>query len=206
MENKRKAFDVLIEDKLYTVYDIKDKEHEGFNDVPKTWWIEYDNVLMPYHVGCKRICWDISFNQKNTTKMKWNNITFRNNITCTITANGKLFYEFGTFDMNFAMSKAQYLITVMCEHGYNFFEPEKENGRKIFYYGMPATIKVSDRRPWEVDVIPDCSTMTEDEWWSSYVTRQVWLDDNKSDYIAELRRSGQIRTEALSEHIWWFRK
>ena len=41
--NPRKIFDILINDKPYTVYDIEGYEHEygKWNGCPTTWWLDY---------------------------------------------------------------------------------------------------------------------------------------------------------------------
>lgn len=227
----RKIFEVMIYDKYYDVYDIPEKKHVGLNDEPKTWWVYLadrlpSNLLPPidsdswepYHVGIKRWVWDIHFKQRNTTKEKWNSTQFNNHIKCEIKCNGYSFYEFGTFDMSFAMAKAQYLMTVMSEHPFNFFEPHKENGRKIWWYNLPATVVVSTYNPWEIRIKPDYTTgLTKSEWWQHYNERRnkrlsssnIFVDndfpdddDEDNDKDNDLINWG----DALSDgKIWWFR-
>lgn len=220
----RKAFPVMIYDKIYWVYDIPGKEHEGFNDTIKTWWLFYsDNVLdyippadseyfRPYSVGIKRLCWDISFKQRNSTKEKWGDTQFNNRISCEISCNGRVVYVFGTFDMPFAFAKAQYLMTMLCEHPYNFLEPEKEKGRKIWWYALPATIRVSSH-PGEIGIVPDYSTMSKEEWWRLYKERKDPPSDKEEEEMeAEETFDEEGRDyinwgDALSDgHIKWFRK
>jgi hypothetical protein len=223
----RKEFDVVIYDKVYEVFDIKDKEHEGLNGEPKTWWIYMADKLpegllppidsenwKPYHVSIKRIVWDIVFHQTNTTKEKWNDTQFNNNIRCEIHANRKPVYSFGTFDMAFAFAKAQYLMTVICEHSYNFLNPEVEKGRKIFFYGLPALVYPSSH-PGEISIHPDYAVLKKDEWWKLYKQRHTKInkpadewDEMEAEDMAESMRDDRINWgDALSDgNIDWHRK
>lgn len=140
----RKIFTVIIRGKEYDVYDIEGKEHGGYNDTPKTWWLYFSNRIPdippvdsdswePYCVGTLRRLWEIKIKQHNTTKEKWGSTQFNNHTSVEMWCNNKLVYAFGTGGkyIDFAMAKVQYLQVMLSEHSYNFFEPEKENGRKI---------------------------------------------------------------------------
>jgi len=228
----KKIFDVLIENTSYSVYDIYDKEHEGWNNVPKTWWLYYSDQLpggvipphdsedfVPMHVSIERLCWDIKFSQKTTSKFKWNETRFRSNTSCEMWCNGKIIYSFtttgGSRGMSFAMSKAQYLQTILLEHPYDFLDPEKEEGRKICYHGLPATIKNSSY-PGEISIVPDYSTgFSQDEWWEELSKRKKkntdpdpeWDEIEKESFL-ESKDYGEINWgDALSDgNIYWFRK
>ena len=230
----RKIFEVMIRDSYYDVYDIDGKEHGGYNDTPKTWWIYYSERLpdgavppadseffKPWNVGILRRCWDIRIKQTNSTKHKWGDIDFRNNTSVEMWCNGKLIYSFGTFGMSFAFAKVQYLQTVLSEHCFNFFEPDKEEGRKIYWYGLPATIKLKHYK-WEIGIVPDYTDgLTKEEWWKNYAERKKKLGNRKKsgftidDQFEEMEKDEleeDIRDEyinwgdALSdEHIDWFR-
>ena len=80
----RKIFTVLIHNKEYDVYSIDGKEHEGYNDIPKTWWLYYSDRpedghitdpnsrhWVPYSSSLQRRLWDIRIKQSNTSKEKW---------------------------------------------------------------------------------------------------------------------------------------
>lgn len=222
----RKIFEVIIHNKIYDVYDIDGKEHGGWNGEPKTWWIYHASRVPeetvpppdsdswePWSRSLNRRLWDISFKEYNTSKEKWGATQFSHSLQCEMRCNNKLVYSFGTFDLPFAMAKAQYLITKMSEHSYNFFEPEKENGRKIWWYGLPATVKPHSDG-WEIGIVPDYSTgINKETWWSEFKKRrsnlnekvdpnniEIWdEEDDNSDYINW--------GDALSDgHIDWFRK
>jgi hypothetical protein len=232
----RKAFTVVIYDKEYDVYDIEGKEHEGWNGVPKTRWLYFSERLpdgllppidsphfVPFDIGINRMVWDVKFKQKNTTKEKWNSTHFSNHTSVEMWCNNKLVYAFTTTGtdsgLSFAMAKVQYLKTMMCEHSYNFFEPEKENGRKICWYGLPATVRVKSNT-WEIDIMPDYTAgLTETEWWNELAKREkniskLEYETDKQDIemeqeeAEECRRNGFINWgDALSDgHIYWFRK
>lgn len=228
VKQPRKIFEVFIRDKAYNVYDIEGKEHGGWNGEPKTWWVYYaDNMpegttppvdsdsWEPWHVGLKRRLWDIRFVEKNTAKEKWNSINFSHTLSCKMICNGKPVYSFGTNDIAFAFSKAQYLMTVLSEHSYNFFEPEKEKGRKIYFFGLPATVSPSTHYPGEIKIIPDYTAgIDRKEWWAKYKERNAYKMDDKewadmeSEEMGNEERSDSINWgDALSDgHIWWHRK
>lgn len=222
----RKIFEVLIHNKTYHVYDINGKEHEGWNGEPKTWWLYFADPMPegaipphdseswePWHKSINRHLWDIRFKQYNSTKEKWDATQFRSGLNCEMYCNNKLVYSFGTFDMNFAFAKAQYLMVIMSEHPYDFFNSEKNNGRKIWWYGLPATVKVKSEG-WAIGVIPDYTTgIDKKQWWSEFKKRRSNLnevvDDNDIQvFDGEDDDSDHINWgDALSDqHIDWFRK
>lgn len=228
----RKIFSVVIYDKEYDVYDIEGKEFDSGNGEPKTWWLYYDdrlpNGLIPprdsdkwehWHIGIQRHCWEIKFKQKNTTKEKWGSLQFRNHTHIEMWCNGKLFYSFGTSGtdrgMAFAMAKVQYLQTVLSEHPFNFYDPQSENGRKIYWYGLPATIKVwRKEEPWEIAIVPDYSEMNKDDWWTEYNRRRTKINQSLEDWEEDRDEENNDKEsdfinwgDAFSDqHIDWFRK
>lgn len=232
----RKIFTVLIHKKEYDVYSIDGKEHEGFNDVPKTWWLYYTDRLpeglippvdsdswKPYSNSILRRLWDIRITQKNNSKEKWGDTNFGNHTNVEMWCNNKLVYSFGTGGkyLDFAMAKIQYLQVILSEHPYNFFEPESENGRKIFWYGLPATIRVK-HNTWEISVVPDYTAgLTQEEWWKELKRRESkvcenskldgfdkQLDEMQEEDFKESMSDGYINWgDALSDqHINWFRR
>jgi hypothetical protein len=80
-------------------------------------------------------------------------------------ANGKLVYSFYSREIGYGLSKAQSLEVTLLEHPFDFINPEKEVNRKIWYYGLPATIRIG-AEPGEIGIVPDYSYMTEIEWWN----------------------------------------
>lgn len=231
-----KIFQVLVNDNPYHVYDIDGKEHEGYNDTSKTWWIYYSEPMpdglmppldsefwKPFHVSINRRLWNITFEQRNYTKVKWDELNFRNNTSVKMFCNGRLVYEFGTtgtdHGLAFAFGKVQYLMVVLSEHPFNFFEPETENGRKIYWYGLPAFV-VSRKDDHEIRIRPDYEDgLNKEEWWYELERRESTISANKSDehkededidkeYRDDARRSEMINWgDALSDgHINWFRK
>lgn len=227
----RKIFAVVIHDHEYDVYDIEGKEHGGWNGEPKTWWVYYakrlpDGTLpdptsenfVPMQSSIERHCWDIKFTQKNTSKEKWGDTSFRNSTWCEMWCNGKLVYAFGTMGgtrgMSFAMAKVQYMQVVLGEHPYNFFQPEQENGRKICWYGLPATVRVKDRT-WEIIIVPDYDGMTREEWWNELERRESKFskEDDDDREMREEEWNENLRVESINwgdafedAHIDWFRK
>lgn len=230
----RKVFKVIIHEKEYDVYNIDGKEHEGYNDTPKDWWLYYSERLpeglvppvdseywKPYCSSILRRLWEIRIKQRNSSKEKWGETNFRNSISVEMWCNNKLVYAFGTNGkyLDYAMAKIQYLQVQLSEHPYNFFEPETENGRKICWHGLPATIKVK-QDTWEIAVIPDYTAgLTREEWWKELKRRESRYTEIKDDMdkqekemededFSESMTDDYINWgDALSDqHIYWFRK
>ena len=235
MENKipRKLFTVIIHNREYDVYDIDGKEHEGHNDTPKTWWLYHserlpEGLIPPvdsdswtaYSVGVLRSLWEIKIKQTNSTKQKWGETQFNNHTSVEMWCNNKLIYQFGTGGkyLDFAFAKIQYLQVILSEHPYNFFEPEKEEGRKICWYGLPATI-LTGYGAGEIRIKPDYTAGIErDEWWKELKKRQHKYT-NKDDFdkqFDEIEEDNEMEDkeddiinwgDALSDgNIYWFRK
>lgn len=226
MNKFRKAFEVVIDDKEYDVFDIEGKEHEGFNDTPKTWWLYYANRLpegllppvdstdlVPYCVGTVRRLWDIRITQKNTSKYKWDSWNFRHSVSVEMYCNKKLVYAFGTggSSLDFAMAKVRYMETMLQEHAFNFFEPEQENGRKIYWFGLPAFVKIKSRS-WEIGIVPDYTCdLSKEDWWKEYKNRkslipvkkeEVEIFDDNEDFRSDYINWGDAFSD---QHINWFR-
>jgi len=236
-----KIFDLMIDDRLYAVYDIDGYEHPNghWNGTPKTWWLDYSDYhpvdeddeeegenfeprireLIPYvDKGVHRICWEIRYKQRNTVKYKWDDFDVRNGGSCEIYANGKLIYSFFSRSVDFGLAKAQYMMVNLMEHPYNFLNPEEEKGRKIWYYGLPATIEPG-YDPGNIRVVPDYTDISKENWWKEYYIRknpilvqtdgQSMSDKEMDDeHFAETRDYGTINHgDALWDGmINWFRK
>ena len=196
----RKAFDVYLDDRLCTVYDIDGYHHVlgEMNDSPTTWWLDhteepvrgefnFERELTPYiNKGNNRICWEIRYKQNNYLKHKWDEYDLRANGKCEIYANGKLIYSFASRDLGYAMSKAQALTIELLEHPYNFINPENEIDRKIWYYGLPAKVKPSQHHPGEISIYPDYENISKKEWWKYYKERKNPIETlEKSEYYTE---------------------
>lgn len=229
-----KIFTVLINKHSYDVYNLN-KEHEGLNDTPTSWWIyldsdelldgqrkaptnEDDEYFIPYDSNIKRICWKYEIEESVSTKYKWDSINFRNHIKVKLYANNRLVYEdsFNGNYMQYVLAKIETLKVEMSEHPFDFFEPEKENGRLIYYYGLPAKIKVTGIN--HIGIIPDYCILDKDRWWVEYARRKSLIsklttemekDDYESDKddMFEDMEAGYINWGSpLSDgNIKWFR-
>jgi len=231
----RKAFQVLIYDRFYWVWSIDGKEHAGNNDTIPTWWCYFSTEELPegitppidspnwvpYDRDMNRTNFDITFSQHTSTKEKWGETRFRNHTRCQINCNGKPMYSFGTIGgdrgLSYAMVKAQYLITEMSEHPFNFYDPKQEHGRKIWWYGMPAKVRVwREGEPWLIGIDPDYSGVDRETWWKEYKKRHDTYIPKKNDDWAEMQEEQMQENEddgwinwgdALSDsYIDWFRQ
>lgn len=229
----RKIFTVLIRDKEYDVFSIDEKTHQGHNNIPEHWWLYYSDRLpeglipsiesdywVPYHSSTLRRLWEIKVKQTNSAKEKWGETQFRNHTKVEMWCNNKLIYEFGTGgeSLAFAFAKVQYLQVLLGEHPYNFFEPEKEEGRKICWYGLPATI-LTGYGVGKIRIKPDYTAgLTKEEWWKELKHREHKYT-NKDDFDKQMdeideeddkeNQDNDIINwgDALSDgNIYWFRK
>ena len=232
----RRVFTVFIYDKPFDVFDIQGKEHDGYNDTIKTWWVYFaepppDGITppidseywKPLSVGTQRRVWEVKIKQTNTTKEKWGDTDFRSHTAVQMWCNTRLVYEFGTTSghrgFSYALAKIQYLQVQLEEHCYNFFEPETEKGRKIWWYGLPATVQPKSDG-WEIGIKPDYTAgMDRAEWWKEYTNRTSKMpkptdpdavedmEMEREDFEEDMESDYINWGDALSDkHINWFRK
>lgn len=204
----REIFDIYIEDELYKVYFIEGYNHNCGTD---SYWLDYKGELIPYgEWGVHRICWEIKYKQSNYIKYKWNYQRIDNLGTCEMWANGKLVYTFISRDLGLALSRAQYLTNVLPEHPFDFINQEEEQNRKIWYYGLPAKIKVYS--PGRIHIIPDYSYIEKDKWHEElknkkkkyYSANETQVDYHEEESDSELITipHGDVLYDSM---IDWFR-
>lgn len=225
--DKKPVFTVVIDGKEYDVWNLE-KEHPGWNGEIKTWWLYFsdrmpDNIMPPedsehfhpFTKGVERHCWSIVIKEKNHSKIKWDDLRINSSVWCEMYCNNKLIYEFAAGDFDFAMAKAQHLKVILMEHPYNFFNPQENEGRRIFWYGLPALVKVKTAS-WEILIVPDYEDgLDKEAWWKEYRRRKSKIgaynhefDDIENEELDEDERDGYINWgDALSDkHIDWFRE
>jgi hypothetical protein len=183
----RKVFDIYINEKPFPVFNIEGKEHTyGKNNgcVP-TWWLDYtkdqngdyapasgiiteiteNRKLIPYiDKGVHRICWEVIYKQSNLIRYKWDEYDIRSTGSCTLRANGRDVYKFRNSDLQSAMTQVQYLTEKIISHPYNFFRPEEDDGRKIYYKSLPAFVRTGFE-VGEITIEPDYSILSKEKWW-----------------------------------------
>lgn len=239
----RKLFDISIDDKLYPVFDIENKEHDQgrWNGSPTTWWLLYEDInvenklidetfdelnLIPFiDKGVHRICWEINYKQYNNIVYKYNTHDLRNGGLCTMRANGRDVYKFHSSDLLHAMSNVSVIAGKLISHPYNFFEPEKDDGRKIFFCGLPAFV-YQGNEVGEIKIKPDFDKISPKNWWEKYdfynFNERDWRidfdfeppsvkDEQKLDFFNEDDYTNRVQMinwgDALSDgKIWWFRE
>jgi len=234
-DNIRKIFEIQIYEKMYPVYSIEGYKHDlgKYNGCPDTWWLDYsvyhsDNddeeptmrELIPYiDKGAHRVCWKVDYEQHNSIKYKWDEWDIRNGGICKIYANGKPVYKFHYRELKGALAAASNKIDEMIEHPFNFINPEEENGRKIWYYGLPARILLG-YEPGEIKIEPDYSYMSSKQWWDELEKRQTkitpkYIDEEDNDDIKiEKQYFEESKDYGIINHgdvfydgmINWFRK
>lgn len=204
----RKVFLIMINDKPYQVWDIDNYEHQNgkWNGTPCTWWLDYSNEdhereLIPYvEIGVHRICWEIRYKQKNYVKHKWGEWDIRNSGNLEIFANGKRVYQCGARDLEYAMANAMIMPYKLMEHPFDFLNPEKEDGRKIWYYGLPATVKV---REWSAEIVvyPDFEKIHPNKWWKLYKERKKPVDLGEDKSEVEVEDEDDVYYDSHTEYI-----
>lgn len=227
MTNPRKAFTIIVNKKEYDVWNIPDKHHKPLNNEADTWWLYYSDRMpegmippldsehwLPYHVSMKRRLWDIHIEKYQTTKVKWDELTFRSGYRIKMFCDNKPIYSFGTHDLDFALQKIGYLQVVLSEHPYNFFDQESEKNRKIYWYGLPAF--VNPREFGEIWIVPDYSKIPKKDWWvelkrrssnADGVVDKEWEEIEKENFNESMTRDSINWGDALSDgHIDWFRR
>ena len=239
----RRIFDIHINDESFPVFDIEGKEHEygKHNGCPTTWWLDYtkdengnyldpektqllvemsgkERNLIPYiDKGVHRICWEINYKQGNSIRYKWDDYDIRSYGACTIRANGRDVYKFRHSDLHGAMAHVQYLCEKLISHPYNFFQPEKDDGRKIYFKSLPAFVRTG-YDVGEIKIEPDYSMLPKKKWWRIYElfgskkyesADSIFRDDDETvgEDIDENQNNDMINWgDALSDgHIYWFR-
>jgi hypothetical protein len=204
---RKVAYHVLINNERYAIYDIPDAYHSlgsgNGSEYEDHYFIYYGNEWCPFFSkAVHRICWEIKYKQTNSAKHKWNDWQFSKRGNCEMWANGKLIYSFPSYDMNYALAKAQYMEVALLEFpGYNFLNPEKEKGRKVWWYGLPATIQPSSSYPWEISIHPDYSEITKEEWWKLYREKIKKVNDKDKEDVEE--EKDDLEEAMAMDYINW---
>jgi hypothetical protein len=108
-----------------------------------------------------------------------------------------------------------------------FLEPEKDDGRKIFFCGLPAFV-YRGYEVGEIKIIPDYSKISKKSWWRHYElynsrheekSYEEFEDDlDEGNYDMDLESSKDNTNEYYNDDsinwgdaledgkIWWFRK
>lgn len=227
----RKLWQVLVHNRPYWVYSIEGKEHHKGSD----YWLYYnqdhdqlcvDGVVPNIDArdwepwtekAVPRIHWEISYKELTTSKVKWDETRFTTHCKAEVKANGKLFLVVDTFgDMAYVFARIQYMIVAYSEHSFNFFDPMSENGRAIYYHGLPANIEVRDDS-YEIMIHPNYEDegISRREWWHAYRKTQLLGMDPEDDdfklevdYLNDYDKTGYINHGSAysDKHIKWHRK
>jgi len=140
---------------------------------------------------------DLTFTSENylkTAGLSGNEVRKAGN--CTILFNDKPVYSFFYRDINYALTKANHLVTTLLEFSVRLWDVETDLiGRKIYYHRQPATV---------VAFWPDQGAVLiqfEDGYTMPRSPYDI-EDGYDSDWVGESR----VKDDLLSAHIWWYRK
>lgn len=190
-----KLFTVIIDNKEYDVFRIESMEHQGIGKTPKNWWVYYSDIknqdglfdyslFVPYNNEIiNKYQWDIRVNQVNYSNTIGEDIFFGSKVSIELWCNKKKIYAFNSINtIENAVAEAIHLKNVIINHPFDFFCPANENnGRKIYFYGLPAIISVSKINSWEIDIIPDYYDLPADKWWIEFYNRSSKIPHKEGD-------------------------
>jgi|GEM_PF-1159747 len=146
--------------------------------------------------GTYGVRWGFSINSQNYERFKWNSDSCETNIKIIITRNDLVFDEFFANDLLFAIAEVsskviqykEFCVDLNCQN----FEGEFIN-RKIFWRDEPAIITSYVDGQACVMIKPDGITSFKSPCYNE------GEDRDNFNYEA-------IKSEILSDHIWWFRE
>jgi len=198
-------FYVVIEDKRCEVHCRKATHKLGeWNHKPDNWWakIDFYTDKLPYWIpwvdtGANRPSWGVSITTGNSLKYKWEHESIRSSGSVSITCNKQMVYSFPASNIDFAFAKAQYYIKLMEEHPFNFYNPESEIGRKIWYFDQPGIISSLRLEDGEIFIKYDGDK-------KGFNMKKPY--DSSEDPENEWDGKDEIRDDIFSNKIWWFRE
>ena len=208
---ERKIFDIVLNGRLNGVWDRPNHKHTlgQMNGCPDTWWVKYvrreeeeDHEVqvdwIPFiDKGTNRASWDIRIKQGNVTKFKWDEWQINKTGYVELTLNNRVVDEFGFNDLNYAFAKAQLRTFEMCEHPFNFFDPESEIGRKIYYHRQPAIINRL--------ILDQGCIMVEKEDGTGFDLRGY--KDEDMSVMGDWHGANMVKTSIMDDkNIIWFRE
>jgi hypothetical protein len=203
-------FKTLVGDRVMEVWNRKEKHQNGeWNGTPANWWLKYEPFIMgepqePRWIPwvdkmTHRPCWGFSVAESNYVKSKWGETDVNGSVGGYITCNGRKVYELRARDLYYAIAKAQTLIVELGEHPFNFSEPEKMIGRKIWWKDQPA--KVGDHLMMDqgaIMIIYDGDVGGFNTKLNRYREDDDWL-------WRDTHGAKEIKDDILSPSINWFR-
>jgi hypothetical protein len=146
-----------------------------------------------------RVLIDITFKTNNYLKSSGiSGDEIRKSGECIISADREPIYAFGFREINWALNKAGYLLTVLSEHSSGILvksERDKLPGRKIYYDRTPAIITRL--------VHGDVGTIIIEAEHGHNFPQPIYSIEN--DEIDEDHDDKRIKEDILSNKIWWHR-
>lgn len=118
----------------------------------------------------------------------------RKSVTCQILSDREVIYEFGCRQIEYAMTKAQYLLTELSEHSSGWLMKEQRHllvGRKIYYDRHPAVVE-------RLIIDQGCLIIATDD--GKPFPPPIYAVDDDDD------RENTLKVDVLSDKIWWHRK
>lgn len=204
----------LTEDRLpdYTVFDIPERVHTEHGGKSKSWWLyakHYggedldaldENYLVPWRLALPVPIFTTPVRQ---TQIPDKVLGTRTGYVCDVYYNGGVIYSAdGHVEENMypkPWKVVEHLLPKLFDHEFNCLNPWANNGRKVLWIGLPATIRVNDLKPWLVDLVPDTTETSEEEWWAilevklqKYGDRGYPRMDLRSDNLVIYRNNGYV--------------
>ncbi len=215
--------EVLIRGNKYELWQLNDREpHDTgtLNGESGLLWVkessDYDNLFgefeekkdwIPWLDGSgNRDCWEIHIKDGNSMKFTHTNYRIDKHTSANISINGKHVYEISGREFDWCYNKARSIIYelkgLIYVIGINLKDTNKEIGRKIYYKGLPSTIKQIYING-TMDITPDYTDIEKDTWWNEIV--EPWYDDYAIEDLDLCKKRNGIVIDILSDNIHWTR-
>lgn len=214
---EHKIFDIVMNDKLYEVWDRPGYEHDKgkLNNSPATWWIKFvdeefnkldrlsqvirSNEIdwIPYiDIGVVRPAWEINIKSGNCFNYSKHRVS--KSVCIEMSCNLKKVYEFRCRDMGYGMVRAQELMVKMNEHPFEFRDTSKEVGRKIWFYDQPAIID-------SLILDQGCIMIKKDDPNDPLFDLVKPWNTKEDIEMEEWNKQSVVKDDILSTNIYWFR-
>ena len=162
---------------------------QTFSDTDKFDWVPWIDDC-----GTSRPCYEVSLVQQNRTKQKWGETRINSRCIVKISCNTKVVYEFFCHNVAYGLARSQILITKMGDHPFDFSDPKKEIGRKIWFYDQAAVIS-------DLTLSQGCIIAKKEDGTGFDLTKP-WDREDSVDYW---NGKNEVKDDIFSKNIYWFR-
>lgn len=147
--------------------------------------------------------WSYTFEEYNSVehRTKWGDDSWSVNkrVFCRMYCNGREVYHFGTMDMDYAITKARYLVAEFNENtAIRMSDPDDIIGKKVWFHDQPGVIT---RHFLPDDRIVIKSERTDGKGFDLTRKRDVESDWPESEWNGQM----EVHTGIFDKDIYWYR-